>query len=245
MQWLLVLLVLLASACCGAAQAAAPTMPTTPRTPFQARCEDGMAQTVSILKSTDHGYVVDNTQSYRALTAMRGAVQGGLSPRKVVLGLTKTELRASVSIGGSLLTDRRSGYECIAPHITVSLYYAQVVVYVGREFKPGTCAYKEVLAHEMRHLNTYRNHLPKVESVVRNALARRFEARPLYAPVGQARALLEREIDVGWMPYMKQQMAAVEVQQAAIDSPAEYARLSKVCKGEVQSLIRPARTTRK
>jgi hypothetical protein len=34
-------------------------------------------------------------------------------------------------------------------------------------------------------------------------------------------------------------MAKVEALQAAIDSPQEYARLGKVCGGEVQSLIRP------
>jgi hypothetical protein len=41
------------------------------------------------------------------------------------------------------------------------------------------------------------------------------------------------------MPYIKNEMIKVERLQAAIDSPQEYARLSKVCKGEVQSLIRP------
>lgn len=227
------LLCVLAGLCC--------TAKAAPRTPFQIRCEDSMAKTVSMLTSSDNGFRIDNTVPYLELTGMKGRVK----PGSYVLGLTKTESRVAVTIGGGLLQDRASGYECIAPQIKVALYYAPIVVYIGREFHPGTCAYKAVLAHEMRHLNTYRNHLPKVETVVRAALARRFEARPLYAPAGQARQLLEDEIDTGWMPYMKNQMAAVEVEQAAIDSPQEYARLSKVCKGEVQSLIRPARTTRK
>lgn len=229
------LLFLLAGACCGAAEGAAT------RTKFQIRCEDTMSKTVSMLSSTDNGYLIDNTRSYKQLTAMKAPV----ARNSVVLGLTKTESRVSVTLAGGILQDKASGYECVAPEIKVALYYATIVVYIGREFKLGTCAYKEVLAHEMRHLNTYRAHLPKVETVVRAALARRFEAKPLYAPIGQAKQLLEQEIDQGWMPYMKNQMSAVEAQQAAIDSPKEYARLSKVCKGEVQSLIRPARTKRK
>ena len=96
----------------------------------------------------------------------------------------------------------------------------------------------------MRHLKTYLDHLPKVETTVRKALANRFDNKPLYAPVGQATASLKREIDTGWMPYMKRELAMVETQQAAIDSPAEYARLSRICKGEVQSLIGPANRTR-
>ena len=190
-----------------------------------------------MLSSTQNGYSIDNSRTYQALTAMKAP---GVK-NSYVLGLTKTESRVSVNLDGRILQDRASGYECVAPQIRVSLFYAPIVVYIGREFSPGTCAYKQILAHEMRHLKTYLDHLPKVEVVVRKALARRFEGKPLYAPIGQAQALLEKEIDTGWMPYMKREMGAVEALQAAIDTPQEYARLSKVCKGEVQSLIGPAR----
>jgi hypothetical protein len=226
-------LLVLGLLCCGSAAAA--------RTPFQTRCEDTIDKTVSMLSSKQNGYSIDNTRSFRTLTAMKAPGRAN----SFVLGLTRTESRVSVNLDGRILQDRASGYECVAPQIRVSLFYAPIVVYIGSEFAPGTCAYKEILAHEMRHLKAYVDHLPKVESVVRSALARRFEGKPLYAPVGQAQHLLEKEIDAGWMPYMKSQMALVEIQQTAIDSPSEYARLSKVCKGEVQSLIAPAARRRR
>ncbi|MFP5393905.1 MAG: hypothetical protein ACLGI6_20565 [Gammaproteobacteria bacterium] len=207
------------------------------RTAFQVRCEETIDRTVSTLITRQNGYTIDNSRSFRVLTAMKAPG----TPNSYVLGLTRTESRVSVNLDGRILQDRASGYECVAPQIRVSLFYAPIVVYIGSEFAPGTCAYREILAHEMRHLKAYMDHLPRVESVVRSALARRFEGKPLYAPIGHAQALLEKEIDTGWMPYMKNQMGAVEQQQAAIDSPREYARLSKVCKGEVQSLIGPAR----
>lgn len=207
------------------------------RTPFQARCEDSIAKSVSVLQSSQHGYSIDHTQSFMALTRMKSPPQRN----SFVLGLTRTESRVSVALNGPILQDRRSGYECVAPKIQVTLFYAPIVVFVGREFRAGTCAYKHILAHEMRHLKTYLDHLPKVEKVVRATLARRFQGQPLYAPIGQAQRLLEREIDRNWMPYMKREMAAVEALQAAIDTPQEYARLSKVCQGEVQSLIKATR----
>jgi hypothetical protein len=46
------------------------------------------------------------------------------------------------------------------------------------------------------------------------------------------------------MPFIKNEMVKVERLQAAIDTPQEYARLGKVCAGEVQSLIRPAKQKR-
>lgn len=211
-----------------------------PRSDFQARCEDSIGKTLSVLTGTQNGFRIDNTVGYRSLTVMKGRAR----PGQVVLGLTRTESRVSINVGGRLLSDAAGGYECIVPHIEIRLYYPPIVVYISREFRPGSCAYEELLAHEMRHLNAYLDYLPKAEARVRLAFERRFGTQPLYARAGQAQSLLQREIDRGWMPYIKSEMAKVEALQAAIDSPQEYARLGKVCGGEVQSLIRPGRPSK-
>ncbi|MDQ1831151.1 hypothetical protein [Massilia scottii] len=209
------------------------------RSAFQAQCEDAMDKGISVLHSTPNGYTINNTVSFHGLTAMKPG-----APGTFVLGLTRTESRSTISLKAPMLIDPITGYECVAPRITVSLLYSPVVVYVGREFRPGSCAYQEILAHEMRHLKTYLDHLPKVEVTVRAALARRFTDKPLYAPRGQAMALLQQELNTGWAPYIQKEMAKVDPLQAAIDTPQEYARLSKVCAGEVQSLVRPANRDR-
>jgi hypothetical protein len=73
----------------------------------------------------------------------------------------------------------------------VSLSYPPIVIYVGSEFEPGSCAYREILAHEMRHLKAYVDYLPKVESRVRETLGRRFAAKPVYAARGQSLARVQ------------------------------------------------------
>jgi hypothetical protein len=218
-------LLLAALVCSGSAWSA--------RTPFQARCEESIGASATALSARDSGYSVNNSLSYKALTRMKGQDGDG----RFVLGLTRTESRISIGLEAQILIDPASGQECIAPHVEVSLSYVPIVIYVGSEFQPGTCTYREVLAHEMRHLNAYLDHLPRVESLVRAALKIRFSEKLIYAPAGQAKALLEQELDRGWMPYIKKQMSDVERLQAAIDSPQEYVRLSKVCEGEVQLLI--------
>lgn len=210
-------------------------VPARAATEFQTRCENSIGTTVAQLEVADHGWSVDNSRSYRSLTAIKGQAAGS------VLGLTRTESRIVIGLEGKLLQDLRSGYECVAPVVKVKLSYVPIVLYVGSEFAPGSCAYEEILSHEMRHLKVYLDHLPKVETVVRAALERRFIAKPLYAPSGQARALLQVEMDQRWMPFIKHEMARVEALQAVIDSPQEYARLSKVCKGEVQFQLRRKR----
>ncbi|MES2018076.1 MAG: hypothetical protein V4484_16435 [Pseudomonadota bacterium] len=224
------LLFMLAMLCTGNAAASSA---------FEQRCEGAMGNTVTVL-TQQNGYSIDNSKSFRALTALKV----GAPPEATVLGVTHAEGRLSIEHRVVLIKDPFSDNECGAPQIEVELTYPPVIIYVGSEFVPGTCAYQEILAHEMRHLKAYREHLPKVERTVRAALSKRFDNKPLYARAGQVSVSLKREIDDGWMPYMKRELASVEEQQAVIDSAEEYARLSKVCKGEVQSLIGPANRAR-
>lgn len=203
------------------------------RTPFQARCEDSINKSVSILTAQQNGYSVDNRLSFRALTVMKGAARANT----YVLGLTKTDSRVAIASDGAMLTDPVTGYECVSPQVSVKLSYAPVLIYVSSEFPPGSCGYKEILEHEFRHMKAYMDHLPKVEQTVRAALAKRYGGKPLYAPGGTARTALAREIDTGWLPYIKAEMAKVETVQAQIDAPAEYMRLSKACNGEIQAVL--------
>lgn len=218
----------------------AASSPACARTPFQAGCEDAARGAAATFSSRESGWRVDNTLSYRDLTRMkRPGVSNGY-----VLGLTRTESRVAIQVDGTLLQSPDGAAECVTPRIAVTLYYPPIVVYVSREFAPDSCAYGEILAHEMRHLKSYMDYLPKVEERARARLAGRFSGKPLYARAGESRMLLQREIDRNWMPYIKAEMGRVEKLQAAIDSPREYARLSKVCQGEVQSLIGSTRRSR-
>ncbi|WP_296950234.1 hypothetical protein [uncultured Massilia sp.] len=218
--------------------AAAPP-PAPARTPFQARCEEAALGARAGFSSRAEGYRVDNGLSWRTLTTMKRGVGNGL-----VLGLTRAESRVSVRVDGARLEDADGVFECLVPQVDVVLFYPPMTVYVGSEFAPGTCAYREILAHEMRHLKTYLDWLPKVEERVRVRLGRRFAGKPLYARRGEGRALLQSDIDRNWMPVIRAEMLRVETLQAAIDTPREYARLSKVCQGEVQSIIGSTRPPR-
>lgn len=227
------LLFAVAIGCCGDAMAA--------RSLFQVRCEQTIKPARATLSARQNGYTINTKYSYHDITALKGKAPANA----FVAGLTHTQSQVQMSHAGTLLEDRLSGYECISPQIEVELSYAPVIIYIGREFKPGTCSYDEILAHEMRHLKAYLDHLPKVETVVRKALAARFDNKPLYAKAGQSRAALKRELETGWMPYIDREMKRVELVQAQIDTPQEYARLSRICKGEVQSLIGPAKRARR
>lgn len=203
------------------------------RTPFQVRCEDTISKTVSVLSSTQNGFTINNQLPYRALTAKAGSIDG----RMQTLGLTVTKGLYKASLGGPVLQDPGSGYECIAPKVEIKLNYSPVLIYVGNEFVPGSCAYNEILTHEQRHLQAYMDNLVHVELAVRDALGKRFEGKPLYAPSGTAMSALEHEINGTWFPFIRDQFEKGKAKQAEIDTPEEYARLGKACNGEISDIL--------
>ncbi|WP_373988014.1 hypothetical protein [Duganella sp. BuS-21] len=203
------------------------------RTPFQIRCEDTISKTVSVLSSQQNGFTINNQLPYRALTAKAGNIDS----RMQTLGLTVTKGLYKVKLGGPVLQDAVSGYECIAPKVDVALNYSPVLIYVGNEFAPGSCAYKEILEHEQRHLQAYMDNLVRVEKVVTDALNKRFAGQPMYAPSGTAMSALEHEINGTWFPFIRDEFEKGKVEQAKIDSPDEYARLGKACNGEIADII--------
>jgi hypothetical protein len=223
--------------CLSAGLAAAEGAQAAARTPFQIRCEDTISKTVSVLSSKQNGYTINNQLPYRALTTKTGSIDG----RMQTLGLTVTKGMYKANLGGPVLQDPVSGYECIAPKVDIALNYSPVLIYVGNEFAPGSCAYNEILAHEQRHLAAYMENLARVERVVSQALSKRFEGKPLYAPSGTAMSALEHEINGTWFPFINAEFEKGKVKQAQIDTPEEYARLAKSCDGEIAAIMQRRR----
>lgn len=217
--------------CCGAGVALSAS--AVERTPFQVRCEDTISKTISVLSTKTNGFTINNQLPYRALTLKTGSIDG----RSETLGLTVTRAQYAATMGGPILQDKVSGYECVAPRVEIKLNYSPVLIYVGNEFVPGSCAYNEILAHEQRHLQAYMDNLARVELAVRDALGKRFEGKPLYAPSGTAMSALEHEINGTWFPFIRDQFEKGKAKQAEIDTPEEYARLGKACNGEISDIL--------
>lgn len=218
---------------CALLLAVSGTQAAPARTPFQIRCEDTISKTVSVLSSQQNGYTVNNQLPYRALTARTGSMDN----RMQTLGLTVTKGVYRATLGGPILQDQASGYECVAPRVTIQLNYSPVLIYVGNEFAPGTCAYKEILTHEQRHLKAYMDNLARVEKVVTEALNKRFAGQPMYAPSGTAMSALEHEINGTWFPFIQAEFDKGKIEQNKIDSPQEYGRLAQACNGEIAAIV--------
>lgn len=173
---------------------------------------------------------------YKTLTNL-GAELG--PPGKAVLGLTRGNAIVKFEIRIPAYIAPGSRMECASPQINVVYGFKPMTVYVAREFPAGSCAYKEIYEHELRHVKTYQDHLAGIEKDIAATLSKRFATgSPWRGPAGETRTRLQDELDNRWLPYISREIARVKTAQALIDTAEEYARVADSCDGEIKRKIR-------
>lgn len=179
---------------------------------------------------------IDNQFSYKELTHLGSA---GLRKNHQVLGLTRGTAIAQFETSIPLYVDRTGRWECASPQIIVSYGFKPMTISVAREFSTGSCAYKEIYEHELRHVSAYLTHLTRIEKDLAETLAQRFDTgSPWRGPVGQTQTRLLTELKERWLPYIQREINRGDEAQKLIDTEEEYARVIDACNGEIRKLTR-------
>lgn len=197
------------------------------------RCGARPEKTEIIITTHQNGFEIINRLSSRALNTKSTSSYAG----DYVIGLTSLESITQIDFDGPVWQDDETGGECFAPRIEISLHYSPIQVFIGNEFKPGTCSYGVILEHEKQHVRLYQENLPRVENILRSLMEKRFAKKPLYAPTGKSKQILENEIDTLWRPLIKTEFAKIQIEQNLLDNDEGLAIVSWACLGEVQKIL--------
>lgn len=205
-------------------------------TPAMADECDRLAPPSVTLRKLPATLQVDTRYGHREITHLAAEIA---RPGTRVLGLTRGTAMVRMEIRSPSYVDRSGRWECTSPQIVVTYGYDPMTVYIAREFPAKSCAYDEIYAHELRHVQTYHDHLAAIESELTATLRRRFATgSPWRGPVGNTQAMLQRELNDRWLPYIKREIGKVESAQALIDSTDEYARVARSCNGEIRKRLK-------
>lgn len=198
-------------------------------------CEQLPKPAVAV-KRLDERISLNTGYGYKSLDNLGAAIN---RPGRHVLGLTRGNATVQFAVSTPSMIDPTGRWECASPQITLTFGFSPMTVYVAKEFPEGSCAFKEVHEHEMRHVKAYQSHLAGIEKELTAALSARFATgAPWRGPVGQADRKLQRELNEQWTPYVQREIRRVEAAQALIDSAEEYERVANACAGEVRKLMR-------
>lgn len=198
-------------------------------------CEQLPAPSVAI-KRFEEGVALNKQYGYKTLTNLGAKLA---RPGNQVLGLTRGNAVVQFLMNAQSIIDRTGRWECFSPQLTLTYGFSPMTVFVANEFPEGSCAYKEIYEHELRHVKAYQEHVVGIEKALQETLNRRFATGgPWRGAVGQKRALLQKELDERWARYVEREIARVEAAQALIDTPEEYERVANSCDGEIKRRIR-------
>ena len=208
---------------------ATPAMAQTPSARWQSLCEAQLPPTAIEVKTEPAPIRYRKDRSVADLMQLQRMPQDNA----YTLGLTEMKLGTRISYRSPTLTHPREQAVCTRPNIVVTLSLEPHVVSVANEFAEGSCAYRHILAHEMRHVEVNQHTLESTAERLREGLKSSFGNKVYYGSATELQERLTRHIRDQWLPWVDAQMKHTLQRHREIDTPQEYARNRTVCGGEI------------
>lgn len=126
------------------------------------------------------------------------------------------------------------GYCVRVADMTVNAGSVAPEIWLKRTLTEGTCRYGVTMTHERQHVTNYQNHLRRFDQALQQELPLMMKGRAYYKvtsseDMGTARARLQTEAMALIQKLHDRSYRVSQEQDFAMDSPAEYRRLSRLC----------------
>ena len=148
------------------------------------------------------------------------------------LGLTVSEFNQLMNIEVALTAVGRNRFCAVPTRVKARIGYPEFATYIDHRYKAGTCQYRQIKIHELRHVDIYRRHLrhfaPLVRSRLKEAAAR---IKPVFVKnPAAASGLVLKRLSARIKPIVDQLNRATSTDHGRIDSPDSYAGIQKRCR---------------
>ena len=162
-----------------------------------------------------------------------------------VIGLTRARIGHSATITVVGIEEPRSRRVCVRPEIRIELSLAPMTVFVGREFRGDDCRRAVIIEHELKHVAVYREMQEAMAREARDEITRAYGNTAMeFASRDEAQREIEAALSGYLGPLLERSTREVRQRQAAVDTPAEYARVAGACGGIAVARVSPARGVR-
>lgn len=199
---------------------------------FEQYCESTLGPTMVSVVIGQYEVVYDYTKRVYELTQMAENSKG------LTLGLTTSRPNIGFVWDMRAMQDSASKKFCMRPKIVLSINPGDQLVYVGKEFQQGSCAFNEILGHELKHVDTNLAMAKQVAKFMEQYIRASVENRVIY---GDSRQQLEQyiieAIQDHWLPMAKLELGRTREKHREIDSPEEYMRVNNSCSQEIPEVL--------
>lgn len=150
------------------------------------------------------------------------------------LGLTVADLQ--VKMIGEPRLSQNGRNSCVSlKEINFQIGYDDILVYIHKDYKPGSCQYRVVKDHENYHVAVHRQAMSFFKSDIETALRKAVsKLKPEYVQSSaQAQRIVDKQvaqIQKEIAPLLNHINQKIREKNAAIDTPQSYEATSKLCK---------------
>ncbi|MGJ3260918.1 MAG: hypothetical protein ACFE0S_15085 [Rhodospirillales bacterium] len=185
------------------------------------------------MQRLDGRIVVDNARTGNSLRHMQQ--QSGraraFGSAWTPVGLTLTDLQYRMRLQVEALPMSDGVYCARVTAVDADLGYDKLRVYIARRFRPGTCAYKSINAHEMTHVAVFRQALDQFYPRLQHRLQR---AAQVLEPVRSASpdtaaAYLRQRLSATVEPLFLEMNRELDRNNARLDTPDRYRQEQALC----------------
>lgn len=122
----------------------------------------------------------------------------------------------------------------------VLIGYRNVTVYIAREIPPGTCGFKEIMAHEQKHIDVNKQLLQDYAPIIQEKLRAYLKLNGVFREQNSDYAvkLLKEKLQAIVDELGGEMMADNRRRQQQVDSAQEYQRITLSCNGEIGVIAR-------
>lgn len=181
--------------------------------------------------STQSGKVVLHNEHDRDQIRRMHEQQRTLAKGWHPIGLTRGEIKLSINVNVRSYVIAKNKHCARLASVETKVGHDDLHVYVASRYRPGTCQYQSILAHEQMHVRAFedaiRRHAPRMEAHLRKVTS----GLPLMAaasPESAAERFKER-MQKELQPFFREMNRDIDAVNATLDSKENYRREQAQC----------------
>jgi len=159
-----------------------------------------------------------------------------------VSGLTSISAQTATSAQTQYLVYSDGTVCAQVVEVDLTLQTDEMTVYIASEIPRGTCTYKAVVEHELKHVEIARNYLnhvlPVAEAHIREFLRRVGVVRTTADRKEETTRQINKAIEAYMAPLNENIITALKNMEDELDTREEYSRLQELCPGEMSEFMR-------
>lgn len=165
------------------------------------------------------------TRFAKSIDAYKPTTRGRL------LGLAYTEVQPNLGVGVEEVF-RKSNNKCIRlMKVSFAFGLKKSEIFIARKYRPGTCEFKAILAHEREHLNISKKLQTKYSKKLHKEMTRRAKAiKPFFArDANKAANSIVKKLIGQLTPLLDDFKRERKIENYKIDTPQSYRRVRSRC----------------